>query len=204
MSDSTSPLSEHEFLELVKAGGDAGWKLVWERVIVPETRNRRNAELMNKFSVTDGDLMGMLYEEMIGRKKIELYRDDGSSLAGWLRKYVRGYIFKADPAPHGEFSLEATAQFDENGEQMELPSNDPGILHNENWLMTHRCFFSLWKEDPRKAYVLLLRTRFSLSAKETAEMLDISNSAAVDQIFARATQFMREAWPRFDKKGWKQ
>ena len=64
-----SEISDSEWLELVKAGEDAGWKLVWERVIVSETRSMRSADMMRRYSITDGDLMGMLYDEMLGRKQ---------------------------------------------------------------------------------------------------------------------------------------
>lgn len=192
---------DHEFFEAVKAEKDEGWKRVWFDVIVPETSGATNAALMKKWSVTAGDLMGRLYEEMIGRGKIDLYRDDGGSFAGWLRTYVRGFIRRSNPNAHGEFSLEATAEHDERGEQMPIPVDDKGrgfILHDV-WFTTHKCFLDLWNDDPRKAYVMLCRTKLGLSAVETAEFLGISNKDAVDQIFSRAVKAMRAAWPRHDK-----
>ena len=117
-------MTDHEWFELVKEGGDAGWKLVWERVIVPESKSPKNADLMKRFSITDGDLMGMLYEEMMGKGKINLYRDDGGSFQGWLRKYVRGYILNADPNKHGEISIDGAGAPGEDGdgqEGMEVP-----------------------------------------------------------------------------------
>ena len=98
-------MTDKEWHELVRQGKDEGWKLVWEKVIVPEAKSLRSAELMKKYSLTDGDLMGMLYEEMIGRKKIDLYRGEGS-FAGWLKRYVRGFILSANPNKHGEISIE--------------------------------------------------------------------------------------------------
>ena len=99
-------IPDHDWYELVKAGEDAGWKLVWERVVEPESKSMRSAEMMDRFSLSAGDLMGMLYEDMIARRKIDLYRDDGGSFEGWLKRYVRGYILNADPNPHGEISIE--------------------------------------------------------------------------------------------------
>ncbi len=195
-------MTDHEWYELVKEGGDAGWKLVWEAVIVPETNSAKNAELMKRFSLTDGDLMGMLYEEMIGRRKIELYRDDGGSLQGWLRKYVRGYIMKADPNKHGEISLNGAYPDGEDGStEMELPVHDHKIPLNEAWNVTHLCFRDLWNTDPERAYVMLLKTRFFLSSDEIRDMLDVSSSANVDQIFSRAVKFMRQAWVDHDRHG---
>ena len=190
-----------EIYEAVKAGGDAGWKLVWENVIVPEVNSLRSADLARKYCITDGDLMGMLYEDMIGNRKIDQFRNDGGSLWGWMRQYVRGYVTRANPNAHGEFSLEGTAEQNEHGEPMAIPTDDLNILRSEVWDMTHLCFKELWNDDPRKAYVLLFKTRFHFSSKEVAMMLDIQNEATVDQIFSRAVKDMRAAWAYHDKKG---
>jgi hypothetical protein len=182
----------------VKAGGDEGWRLVWENVIVPEMRTNRSGALARKYCLTDGDLMGMLYQDMIGRGKIDLFRNDGGSLWGWMRQYVRGYITRSNPNQHGEFSIEGTATHDDNGEEMALPVEDKGVLRSEVWLMTHRCFKDLWNDDPRKAYVLYLKTRMRLSTAETAEMLDLTE-ANVDQIFSRSVKQMRKNWVTHEK-----
>ena len=194
-------LSDHDLLPLLKEGVDPAWKRVWFEVIEPEKKRLRNAELMRKWNVTDGDLFGILFKEMVGDGKLANYRDDGGSLMGWLRAYVRGYITRSDPAPHGEFSLEGTAELDERGEPMAIPFHDHGFTRNEVWQMTHLCFRDLWNDDPRKAYVLLFKTRFFLSSREVADLLEIPSEAAVDQIFSRAVKDMRAAWPRHDKEG---
>ena len=101
-------MTDQEWYALVKAGEDAGWKRVWEDVVEPESTSLRSAEMMKRYSLTAGDLMGMLYEDMLGRRKIDLYRGEGS-FQGWLRSYVRGYVLNADPNKHGEISLEGAA-----------------------------------------------------------------------------------------------
>ncbi len=195
-------MTDKEWHALIKAGEDAGWKLVWEQVVEPESRSMRSAELMEKYALTAGDLMGMLYEEMIGRGKIDLYRGDGS-LQGWLRKYVRGFVLAADPAKHGEVSIEnAHPDSDDGDSTMDIPV-PPGrqIAHNEVWDMTMKCFSSLWNEDPERAYIHLLKTQFHLSSVEVKEMLDVSSVANVDQIFSRNVKFMRQSWLDHDKNG---
>ena len=191
-------MTPHEIYEAVKAGSDAGWKLVWENVIVPEVKSLRSSDLVRKYCITDGDLMGMLYEDMIGKKKIEQFRNDGGSLWGWLRQYVRGYVTRANPAAHGEFSIEGTAEQNEHGEQMAIPTDDLGVIRSEVWDMTHLCFKELWNDDPRKAYVLFLKTRMHLSSAEVAEMMDLTE-ANVDQIFSRSVRQMRENWVKHEK-----
>ena len=190
-------ISDSEWYELVKAGEDTGWKFVWERVVEPESKSMRSAEMMRRYSITDGDLMGMLYDEMIGRKKIELFRGEGS-FEGWLRRYVRGFILAAAP-DHRETSIESScADGDGEATAMELPSLDHKAAMKDIWAMTHECFYELWLEDPERAYIHLLKTRFFLSSAEIKDFLEVSSTANVDQIFSRNIKFLRETWARRD------
>ena len=192
-------MTEREWHEQVKQGTDEAWKLVWERVIVPESRSLRSAELLKRYSLTAGDLMGMLYNEMIGRKKIELYRGDGS-FEGWLKRYVRGFILNAAPNKHGEISIEGAHPDAEDGQtEMVLPTEDRQVLMKDVWITTHYCFHDLWQADPERAYIHLLKTRYHLSSGEVKDFLEVSSTANVDQIFSRNVKFMRESWPRHDR-----
>lgn len=192
-------MTDHEWYELVKAGEDAGWKLVWEKVVEPESTSQRSAELMKRYSITAGDLMGMLYEDMLGRRKIDLYRDDGGSLQGWIRTYVRGYILGADPNRHGEISIEGAYQGEDGeSEALSLPKHDHEVVRREVWQMTLWCFRELWNEDPERCYIHLLKTRFFLSSDEVRDFLDVSSSANVDQIFSRSIKFMRQRYVYHD------
>ncbi len=194
-------MTDTEWLRLVRAGDDAGWRRVWERVVAPEARSLRSAEMMRRYSLSEGDLMGRLYEDMIGRKKIGLYRGEGS-FEGWLRRYVRGYVLGANPRARGELSLDAGGD-DDVPTAIDVPVRDDKVLLRDAWIMTHRCFHDLWRSDPEKAYVHLLKTRFHLSSEEVRDFLDVSTVANVDQIFSRAVKFMRAAWPRHDAEGTK-
>ena len=192
-------MTDKEWFELVKSGEDAGWKLVWEKVVEPESLSSRSAGMMKRFSLTAGDLMGMLYEEMIGRWKISLYRGEGS-FQGWLKKYVRGFILNADPARHGEISIDSACDDGEGGlRAMELPTDDIKVTRGEAWRLTHYCLRELWNEDPERAYIHVLKTRFFLSSEEIRDFLDVSSAANVDQIFSRSVKFMRGAWLKHDK-----
>lgn len=192
-------MTDMEWFELVRSGENEGWKLVWEKVVEPESLSSRSAGMMNRFSLTAGDLMGMLYEEMIGRGKISLYRGEGS-FQGWLKKYVRGFILNADPAKHGEISIDSVCDDGEGGTKaMELPTDDIKVTRGEAWRLTHYCLRELWNEDPERAYIHVLKTRFFLSSEEIRDFLDVSSAANVDQIFSRSVKFMRNAWLKHDK-----
>lgn len=187
-------MTDSEWYEHVKAGDDIGWKEVWLKVVEPEAKSGRSAEMMRRYSLDAGDLMGKLFHDMLGRGKIELYRHEGS-FAGWLRQYVRGYVLAADPASHGEVSLDG-APGDEGGEGgIDIPVKaGRRIASHEVWDMTHRCFFDLWMTDPERCYIHLLKTKYRLSSEAVREFLDVSSAANVDQIFSRSVKFLRKQW----------
>ena len=195
-------MTDRAWPELVKSGSDEGWKLVWEKVVEPESKSQRSAGMMKRYSLSAGDLMGMLYEEMIGRGKIDLYRGDGGSFEGWLKRYVRGYVLNAKPPSHDDVSIDAAGGRDDESPGVEVPVEDHEVVRKEVWHLTHLCFKDLWNDDPEKALVLLLKTRFFLSSDEVRDMLEISSSANVDQIFSRAVKFMRKDWVFRDKTGY--
>ena len=192
-------MTDRDWYELVKAGEDDGWRLVWERVVEPESRSMRSAEMMRRYSLDVGDLMGLLYQDMLGKGKINLYRGEGS-FEGWLRTYVRGYVLNAEPNKHGEISIEGACPDGEGEtETMTLPTQDKSILRGEAWRLTYYCFRELWNEDPERCYIHLLKTRFFLSSEEIKDFLDVSSAANVDQIFSRSVKFMRAAWAKNDR-----
>ena len=182
-------MDDKTWWQLVKDGKDEGWKLVWERVVEPESKSMRSSEMMERFSLTAGDLMGMLFDEMIGKRKIDLYRGEGS-FEGWLKRYVRGYVLNADPNKHGEISIEgAHPDAEGEGEAMSLPTQDKETIRLEVWRMTLYFFRLLWNEDPERCYIHLLKTRYFMSSEEIKDFLDVSSAANVDQIFSRS------CWP---------
>ena len=204
-------LSEHEIYELMKLQDDLAWRIVWEKAVLAEAKSLRSARLAREWGVTPEELMSILYEDMIGKGKLELFRDDGGSLWGWLRQYVRGYIRRANPAPHGEISLEGADEQgfgDEDGGTSYMdkiskmlseaqgrdanPSEDPAMRRREAWSLVQDCFGDLWKENPLRAYVHLLKLRLNLSSTEIKDMLGISSEANVDQLFSRALKDMRK------------
>ena len=131
--------------------------------------------------------MGMLYEEMIGQGKIGLYRDDGANIFSWLRTYVRGYVYHSVVKRHPEISIEGMS---EEGSGFTIAIEDPARSRKEQWDLVQQCFGEMWRENPMRAYVHLLKLRMNLSSSEIKEMLGVTSTANVDQIFARAVKEM--------------
>ena len=201
--------SDHAIYELLKLQDADAWRLAWEKAVLPEARSLRSGQMARRFGITAEEMMSLLYVEMIGGGKINLFRDDGGSLWGWMRTYVRGYVHQADPAKKREVSLEGVdfgdesdggANFEDKVSKMvsdargrdASPFEDPAMRRKEEWELVQKCFGDLWKKNPMRAYVHLLKLRMNLSSTEIKCMLGVSSEANVDQLFSRALKDMRE------------
>ena len=180
-------LTDHEIFGLLKEQDADAWKLVYERSVLTEARSLRSAQMAREAGITPDELMSMLYDEMIGRGKIELYRDNGGSVFSWLRTYVRGYVYHSVVKTHDEFSIDGVS---DEGCEFTIPIEDPARDRKEQWDMVQTCFGEMWAENPMRAYVHLLKLRMNLSSTDIMKILGISSSANVDQIFARAVKDM--------------
>lgn len=187
MSWSIEELSDHEIFGLLKDQDADAWRLVYEKSVLTEARSLRSSRMAYEAGVTPEELLGILYEEMIGQGKIGLYRDDGSSLFAWLRTYVRGYVYRSVVKRHPEISLDGVS---DEGDEIPIPVEDPARDRKDEWALVQECFGEMWNENPMRAYVHLLKLRMNLSSTEIMEMLGISSTANVDQIFARAVKDM--------------
>ena len=207
MPSDLSHLTDHDIFELLRRQDADAWSFVWKRAVLAEARSFRNSEMARRWGVTPEELLGRLYEDMIARGKIDLYHDDGGSIVGWLRAYVRGYIRQANPDRRREISLDSAGMEGEDNVSFEekvskevsdskgrdsSPIEDPALRRQEEWAVVQRCFGELWRKNPLRAYVHLLKLRLNLSSREIKDMLGISSEANVDQMFTRAVKDMRE------------
>jgi hypothetical protein len=212
-----SLLGDHEIWILLKEQDAEAWKLVWEKSVLAEARAFRNSQVVQKWGIQEEELMGQLYNEMIAKGKIDLYRDDGGSIYGWLRTYVNGFIRKANPdklrdvpigaggVNNGEndnsrgFEEKISKVVSESQVSKSLTAEDTFIQRREEWETVQKCFGDLWRKNPIRAYVHLLKLRMSLSSSEIKSMFGVSSEANVDQIFSRAVKDMQELKVKYEK-----
>jgi hypothetical protein len=180
-------LTHHEVFVLLKEQDADAWRLVYEKSVLTEACSLRSSRMAREAGITPEELMGMLYEEMIGQGKIGLYRDDGANIFSWLRTYVRGYVYHSVVKRHPEISIE---EMSEEGSGFTIAIEDPARSRKEQWDLVQQCFGEMWRENPMRAYVHLLKLRMNLSSSEIKEMLGVTSTANVDQIFARAVKEM--------------
>ena len=208
MANRLENASDHVVWELLKQYDDDAWKLAWERAVLPEARGFRSGRKAREWGISAEEMMSMLYIEMVGAHKLELYRDDGGRLWGWMRTYVRGYIHRARPdarltsidgagaesADEDDRSFEEkiSMQVSDSRGRESSPDEDPAVRRREEWELVRKCFSDLYRKNPMRAYVHLLKLRMNLSSTEIKDMLGMSSEANVDQTFSRALKDMRK------------
>lgn len=207
MANALEGADDHVVWEYLKLQDAAAWTLAWEHAVLPEVGGFCNGPKARAWGVSAEELMSLLYVEMVGGGKLALYRDDGGSLWGWMRAYVRGYIHRARPDARLT-SLEGAGERegDEEGRGFEekvskrlsdargrdaLPTEDPAVRRREQWELVQKCFADLYRKNPMRAYVHWLRLRMNLSSADIKRMLGMSSEANVDQTFSRAVKDMR-------------
>ena len=209
MANELETATDHQVWELLKLQDAEAWKLVWTRAVLPEAQSFRSGRKAHEWGITAEEMMSLLYVEMIGGRKIDLYRDNGGSLWGWLRTYVRGYVHRARPDERfvsieragadgtddddgRSFEEKVSKQVSDSRGRETLPDEDPAVRRREEWALVQKCFGDLWKKNPIRAYVHLLKLRMNLSSTEIKSMLGMSSEANVDQAFSRAIKDMRK------------
>ena len=207
MANKLENASDHVVWELLKLQDAEAWKLAWERAVLPEAEGFRSGRKAREWGVSPEEMMSLLYVEMVGAHKLDLYRDDGGSLWGWMRMYVRGYIHRARPDARltsiegageaGEdegrsFEEKISMQVSDSRGRSALPDEDPAVRRREEWELVQKCFADLYRKNPMRAYVHLLKLRMNLSSTEIKSMLGMSSEANVDQTFSRALKDMRK------------
>ena len=207
--------SDHVVWEHLKLQDAEAWRLAWTRAVLPEAEGFRSGRKAREWGIPPEELMSMLYVEMVGARKLELYRDDGGSLWGWMRTYVRGYIHRARPDARltsiegageaGEdegrsFEEKISRQVSESRGRDALPDEDPAVRRREAWELVRKCFSDLYRKNPMRAYVHLLKLRMNLSSTEIKSMLGMSSEANVDQTFSRALKDMRKLKVQYEER----
>ena len=178
-------LSDHELFLALKSQDPEAWRFVWDHVVLAECGVRKNSEMIRKWCVTPEEILSILYSEMIGHDKISGYRDDGGSIVGWMKMYVRGYIYRSNPE-------NSRVELSDSVSDIAVASEGDEPECREDWEIVQRCFSRLWAENPLRAYVHLLKLRDGMSSADIRSLLNVSSAAHVDQLFARALKDMRK------------
>lgn len=202
-------LTDMELCQLLKREDRGAWNHVLQVLVAQEKFSAANNRKRFDWNVPLESLLGQLYEEMVGQRKLECYEGRGS-LIGWLRTYLRGYLNRQNPERSRFVSMDEAPQGEEDeasgptlAEKIAFEKSEPHggdayvdedlhVLRHEQWEIAQKCFRDLWQGNTMQAYVMLLKLRFHMSSLEIKERLGVTSAANVDQMFARAVKKMKE------------
>ena len=211
-----SLLGDRELARLLAAEDPEAWEYVLQQLTRQEKASLSRSLKREAWGVSIEDLLGELYEDMIGKEKLRNY-DGKGSLIGWMRSYMRGYLTRKNPNLSRFVDIDGeVASADSESPSLTLGDKiakevsdgtslyaygggDPEVLKRERLDMARKCFTDLWKENSVQAYVMLFKTRFQMSSLEIMDRLGISSAANVDQMFSRAVRKMKELKVKHDK-----
>lgn len=183
-------LPDIQLVQLLKKADDDVWAYVFVRVVravvCGSTKNgiayRRILE--DKY-LDERDVWSDLYAEMMGRNKLDLYKF-GCPVIYWMRIYVVNIILgycKKFPSHVSDEGLKyisiSKAAIREIAEVNEVS------------------FAELWRENPMRAYVFLLKSQDYYSSEEIKNFLGLSSPNNVDQYYTRARKDMAELVQKF-------
>ena len=170
-------LTDIQLVQLLKNADDDAWAYVFLRVVravvCGSTKNGISYRriLKDKY-LEEHDVWSDLYTEMMGRNKLDLYKF-GCPVIYWMRIYVVNIILgycKKFPSHVSDECLKyisiSKAAIRESAEVNQVS------------------FAELWRENPMRAYVFLLKSQDFYSSEEIINHLCITNANNVDQYYA--------------------
>ena len=177
--------AELAYAEALFSGGDDKWIEIFEKVVKPVCKScTKNgvayAGIMKSRDIDDKTLFGMLYEEMVYKKKLKSF-EGRCPLIYWMRMCAKGLILN--------YCKKYDNPVSEPVEKPFLVDEDIDKDNTDIWEVVEKSFSKLWRSNPMKAYVYLLKKYHNLPSKQIAVMLGLTDSN-VDKIFQRAKEDM--------------
>ena len=175
---------ENDEVEMLRNGDSEAWHRVRIRSVRTEMERFRHSNIVRMWHLSEDELLGELFEDMVINGKLAYYRGDGD-LYGWLGKYVVGYIYRANPDRRREIPMESVASYAD-------VIYDNTLVKSDDRRLVDRCFGLMWLKNPLRGYVHYMKLNEGLSSREIRRFFGLSSEANVDQIFSRAVKSMRK------------
>lgn len=182
--DQIGQLSSEVIVQKLWQGDEDAWGYIYLNSILPVVRGKFFFQILVDRKLTHFDVYAMVFEMMLAQKKLANYRFI-CPIKFWMRYYVTRAIIdycKKNGIPVSE-RKETVVQYDKEAQ--------PAII-KDDLAMAQHCFAQMWKNNPMRAYVHLLKTKHDWSAKQIKDLLHISSENNVAKIAERAMSDMRE------------
>ena len=173
-------------IQRLKSSDMRFWAKVRDAVIVPYLRKSRFGKMAEDRNVPVDEVYDYVYGVMVQDKKLKLLRDK-SQLVSYIEQYVRKYVNsfyvlrkkQIQPTPVTPDAW----QIWERKHLHDLLLDDAAQDRHE-WIAA--AVEKVWRQNPKRAYVLVLRIKNNLESKEIKNACGFSSSGNVDQIMKRA------------------
>ncbi len=186
-----SVLPDRELVDLLIQNDSGAWDYLISEVIAPLSRMRKYVEMCNRYGLSTDSLVTRVWM-MLTRNDFRRLRNFrfGSSFKTYLFIIVR----EAQRAEIREKTGKIQFVLSEDNEfcsriRCKDRSDAPDLVDEMRY--TNILLGRLWQENPRHAWVLLMRNSLNMSAKETAAFLNVKESN-IDQMNKRAKRRMSE------------
>ena len=186
-----SVLPDRELVDLLIQNDSGAWDYLLLEVIAPLSRMRKYVEICNRY--------GLSTDSLVTRVWMMLTRNDFRRLRNFrfeasFKTYLFIIIREAQRAEVREKTGKIQFVLSEDNEfcsriRCKDRSDAPDLVDEMRY--TNTLLGKLWQENPRHAWVLLMRNSLNMSARETAAFLDVKESN-VDQMNKRAKYRMNE------------
>lgn len=178
-------------IQRLKSSDMRFWTKVRDAVIVPYLRKSRYGEMARKKNVDDDEVYGYVYTMMVHNGKLNEIREK-NQLARFLEQYARKYVqmlytVRKRKVTEEPISDDGWAEWERNHVHEILLEEKKARQRD----LISAAVRKLWKENPKQAYVLVLRTKNSLSSREVKNLCGISTEQNVNKIFERGKSAMR-------------
>ena len=183
-------LPDAQLVQLLKDADNDAWVYIFVKVVLVVVRGSTKngvsyrSILGDKF-LEEKDVWSDLYIEMIERNKLDLYRY-GCPLVYWMRIYAEKILLEYCKKISSHVSDECLKNVFVSRTEIQ-----------ETAEVNKASFAELWRENPMRAYVFLLKSQGYYSSEEIRDYLGLSSSNNVDQFYARAKKDMGELIIKF-------
>lgn len=192
---STSPwMDDHVLVKQLIKNDDQAWAFVQKELVQPlvEANVKGVRQQLARAGLPQDAVMSRLYENLSRREfaPLRAFRFE-CAFSSWIYWHVwnaaQGAIREVRPKIEAEMSDDTW--LDSLSDTM-TPPPDRAVSDDEEREGLNSLLAALWKKNPMRAIVLLLRGELDISSKDVAAFLG-KEPSNVDQIFHRAQATMR-------------
>ena len=184
-------LSDHELIDLLLQEDQGAWEYVLLNLVAPLSRQSKYMQICKKYNISPDSLVTAVWMILHNNdyQRLRLFRFE-ASFKTYLFIIVREAQRNEVKQTLGKIPLELSENDDYSTQIADGRHYDsPEVKDEVNF--ANGLLAQLWRDNPKQAWVLLMRTCLGLSAKAVSSFLG-ETAANVDQMNSRAKAKMNQ------------